>query len=173
MPFQIIRNDITKVKADVIVNTANPHPVIGSGTDSAIYSAAGEELLLAERKKIGDIAPGKAAATPAFALSAPDSIDFSSFSSGEIPPALLISMISMPSSDSFCTFSFSGEHAAIMVLYSPAVCTIRDSTAIRRLLSHIIRTGFFVFSSRQFSIGSSARTVFIPAMIPVYLCRRE
>ena len=70
MPFQIIRNDITKVKADVIVNTANPHPVIGSGTDSAIYSAAGEELLLAERKKIGDIAPGKAAVTPAFALSA-------------------------------------------------------------------------------------------------------
>ena len=70
MPFQIIRNDITKVKADVIVNTANPHPVIGSGTDSAIYHAAGEEMLLAERKKIGDIAPGHAAATPAFNLSA-------------------------------------------------------------------------------------------------------
>ena len=70
MPFQIIRNDITKVKADVIVNTANPHPVIGSGTDSAIYRAAGEEKLLAERKKIGDISPGQAAATPAFDLSA-------------------------------------------------------------------------------------------------------
>ena len=36
MPFQIIRNDITKAKADIIVNTANPHPMIGSGTDSAI-----------------------------------------------------------------------------------------------------------------------------------------
>ena len=70
MPFRIIRNDITKVKADVIVNTANPRPVVGSGTDSAIYRAAGEELLLAERKKIGDIAAGKAAATPAFRLSA-------------------------------------------------------------------------------------------------------
>ncbi len=70
MPFQIIRNDITKVKADVIVNTANPKPVIGGGTDSAIYSAAGEAELLAERKKIGNIAPGQAAATPAFALSA-------------------------------------------------------------------------------------------------------
>ena len=70
MPFQIIRNDITKVKADVIVNTANPKPVIGSGTDSAIYAAAGEEILLAERQKIGDIAPGKAAVTPAFGLSA-------------------------------------------------------------------------------------------------------
>lgn len=70
MPFQIIRSDITKVKADVIVNTANPHPIIGGGADSAIYRAAGEEALLAERRKIGDISPGQAAATAAFHLSA-------------------------------------------------------------------------------------------------------
>ena len=70
MPFQIIRNDITKVKADAIVNTANPLPQIGSGTDSAVYAAAGAEQLLAERKKIGPIAPGQAASTPAFALNA-------------------------------------------------------------------------------------------------------
>ena len=50
MPFQIIRNDITKVKADAIVNTANPKHVIGGGTDSAIYAVAGEEQLLTERK---------------------------------------------------------------------------------------------------------------------------
>ena len=37
MPFQIIRNDITKVSADAIVNTANPKPVIGSGTDGAVF----------------------------------------------------------------------------------------------------------------------------------------
>ena len=70
MPFQIIRNDITKVKADAIVNTANPKPVIGSGTDTAIYKAAGEKLLLTERKKIGDIAPGQAVSTDAFHLDA-------------------------------------------------------------------------------------------------------
>ena len=70
MPFRIIRNDITKVSADVIVNTANPYPVIGRGTDSAVYQAAGEQQLLAERKKIGHIAPGQAAVTPAFGLSA-------------------------------------------------------------------------------------------------------
>ena len=70
MPFQIIRNDITKVTADVIVNTANPEPKFGSGTDSAVYRVAGEEMLLAERKKIGNIAPGDVAVTRAFDLPA-------------------------------------------------------------------------------------------------------
>ena len=70
MPFQIIRNDITKVKADAIVNTANPKPTYGDGTDRAIYEAAGKKNLLLERKKIGDIAPGQAAVTPAFDLNA-------------------------------------------------------------------------------------------------------
>lgn len=70
MPFQIIRNDITKVRADAIVNTANPKPRIGRGTDSAIYAAAGEEQLLKARKQIGEIAPGQAVFTDAFNLNA-------------------------------------------------------------------------------------------------------
>ncbi|MBO6159431.1 MAG: macro domain-containing protein [Firmicutes bacterium] len=70
MPFRIIRDDITRVRADAIVNTANPEPVFSSGTDGAIYHAAGAEALLEERKKIGRIAPGEAAVTPAFRLSA-------------------------------------------------------------------------------------------------------
>ncbi|MBQ8093704.1 MAG: macro domain-containing protein [Clostridia bacterium] len=70
MPFQIIRQDITKVSADAIVNTANPDPVIGGGTDSAIYMAAGKDVLLAERRKIGKIRPGDVRVTPAFGLNA-------------------------------------------------------------------------------------------------------
>lgn len=70
MPFRIIRNDITKVAADAIVNTANPNPVYGSGTDQAVYEAAGARQLLKERRKIGKIRPGEAAATQAFALKA-------------------------------------------------------------------------------------------------------
>ena len=70
MPFQIIRNDITKVKADAIVNTANPNVAAGSGTDSAIYHAAGKEQVLAERKKIGAMTPGQVAHTNAYNLDA-------------------------------------------------------------------------------------------------------
>ena len=69
MPFEILRNDITKMVADAIVNTANPRPVIGEGTDSMIHQAAGPELLMA-RQRIGNIAPGAAAITPAYALNA-------------------------------------------------------------------------------------------------------
>ncbi len=70
MPFKIVRNDITKVTADAVVNTANPEPKYGSGTDAAVYQAAGAEELLAARKKIGRISPGECAVTPAFRLPA-------------------------------------------------------------------------------------------------------
>ena len=70
MPFQIVRNDITKVKADAIVNTANPNPICVSGTDLAIYEAAGKERLLAERAQIGKIARGEVAVTGAYDLNA-------------------------------------------------------------------------------------------------------
>lgn len=70
MPFQIIRDDITKVKADAIVNSANPEPKYAAGTDGAIYKAAGADKLLAVRRKIGRIKCGDAAVTPAFNLKA-------------------------------------------------------------------------------------------------------
>jgi O-acetyl-ADP-ribose deacetylase (regulator of RNase III) len=70
VPLKIVRNDIVKVKADIIVNTANPRPVVGGGTDKAVYDAAGREELLRYRKEIGDIEPGHIAVTPALALNA-------------------------------------------------------------------------------------------------------
>lgn len=70
MAFQIIRNDITKVAADAIVNTANPQVYVGAGVDYAIYEAAGREQLLRARAEIGELAIGEVAITPAFALPA-------------------------------------------------------------------------------------------------------
>ena len=69
MPFAIVRNDITNMRVDAIVNSANPRPVVGLGTDSAIHQKAGPRLLAA-RQKIGPIAPGQAAVTRAYDLQA-------------------------------------------------------------------------------------------------------
>ena len=68
-PFIIVRDAITKVYANAIVNSANPKTVIG-GVDTAIYRTAGERELLAERKIIGKIAPGQVARTSVFRLNA-------------------------------------------------------------------------------------------------------
>ena len=69
MPFEIVRNDIVNMRVDAIVNTANPKPVVGAGTDSRIHEKAGPGLLAA-RQKIGEIACGSAVSTPAFQLNA-------------------------------------------------------------------------------------------------------
>ena len=69
MPFTIVRHDITQMAVDAIVNTANPLPVVGRGTDARIHTQAGPQLLEA-RKRIGSIPVGHAAITPAFQLQA-------------------------------------------------------------------------------------------------------
>ena len=70
MPFKIIKNDITKVKADAIVNTVNPNVKIGEGVEYAIYNAAGKDELLKAREKLGYMPPGEVGITPAFKLNA-------------------------------------------------------------------------------------------------------
>ena len=63
MPFLMIRNDITKVAADAIVNPANRNLLQGSGTSRAIYQAAGEQELTAACEAIGHCEPGRAVCT--------------------------------------------------------------------------------------------------------------
>ena len=70
MPLKFIRNDITRMQVDAIVNTANPLPVVGVGTDTAVYNAAGREKLLAARQEIGPLEEGQTAITPGFDLPA-------------------------------------------------------------------------------------------------------
>ena len=69
MPFEIVRNDITNMRVDAIVNTANPRPMVGPGVDSAIHAVPGPELLIA-RQAIGRIAVGSAEITYGYGLDA-------------------------------------------------------------------------------------------------------
>ena len=67
MPFKIVRNDITKMRCDAIVNTANTKPIIGSGCDYAVYKAAGKRRLSEYREKnIGEVPEGDVFLTPGF-----------------------------------------------------------------------------------------------------------
>ena len=69
MPFEIIRNDITDLKVDVIVNSCDPNPVVGGGVDLMIHQKAGAKLL-SSRQKRGALWAGETFISDAYELKA-------------------------------------------------------------------------------------------------------
>lgn len=70
MPFKIVRNDITKMKTEAIVNAANTELKMGGGVCGAIFKAAGAEELQKECDSIGKCEVGKAVITKGYNLPA-------------------------------------------------------------------------------------------------------
>jgi O-acetyl-ADP-ribose deacetylase (regulator of RNase III) len=70
LPFSIVRQDLTQMRVDAIVNAANPQFQMGGGVCGAIFRAAGEKALQAACDEIGGCETGQAVATPGFNLPA-------------------------------------------------------------------------------------------------------
>lgn len=70
MPLEIVRNDITKMQVDAIVNAANSRLKQGGGVCGAIFAAAGADKLQAECDSIGYCEVGSAVITSGYALPA-------------------------------------------------------------------------------------------------------
>ena len=70
MSFTIVRQDITKMKVDAIVNAANTDLQMGCGVCGAIFKAAGATQLQAACDKLAQINTGEAVITPGFGLPA-------------------------------------------------------------------------------------------------------
>lgn len=71
MPFTIVRQDITKMQVDAIVNAANTDLQMGGGVCGAIFKAAGGAAQLqAACDKLAPIKTGEAVITPGFNLPA-------------------------------------------------------------------------------------------------------
>ena len=70
MPLRIVRNDITKMQVDAIVNAANTALRMGGGVCGAIFSAAGADELQVECNRIGGCKVVEAVITGGYRLSA-------------------------------------------------------------------------------------------------------
>ena len=70
MPFQIIRNDITRLEADAIVNAANTQLQAGGGVCGSIFRAAGYQQLQKACDRLAPCPVGQAVITPGFGLPA-------------------------------------------------------------------------------------------------------
>ncbi|MCR5591021.1 MAG: macro domain-containing protein, partial [Lachnospiraceae bacterium] len=70
MALRIVRNDITKMDTEAIVNTAGATTEVGDGCDVAVYMAAGYDELHKLREEIGYVPEGEVFITPGFALPA-------------------------------------------------------------------------------------------------------
>ena len=122
MPFEILRQDITKMAVDAIVNSTSAEPSMGGGADYMIHLAAGPKLLEA-RHRLGVLEVGQAVLTEGYGLLAKYVIHV-------LAPIYVDGR--------------QGEHQGLYDTYSHAL-KLAQSQNIQSLAMPLIGTGAFAF----------------------------
>ena len=160
MPFKILRNDITKLNVDAIVNAANTSLKMGSGVCGAIFTAAGAERLQKACDRLAPINTGEAVITKGFGLPAKFIIHtagpvYQDGNQGEeaLLRACYVNSLELATKNGCESIAFPLISSGIYGY--PKACALRVATnAIRDYISeHDIEVSLVVFDKSAFEIS--------------------
>ena len=160
MPLQIIRQDITEIGCDVIVNATNERlQPGGSGVDAGIHAAAGPELL-EECRKIGHIDIGSAAMTDAYGLNCKKIIHTAGpvWRGGrnrekELLESCYTEALKLADGSGYESVAFPLISSGAFGYPKDRVFVIAVDTIYRFLLSHDMTVYLVIYDKKSFSIG--------------------
>jgi O-acetyl-ADP-ribose deacetylase (regulator of RNase III) len=160
MPLEIVRNDLTKMDVDVIVNAANSALQMGGGVCGAIFNAAGATELQAACDKIGGCPVGEAVMTDGFQLPAKNIIHTVGpiWKGGNANEEMLLrncyrNTLALAVAEGFESIAFPLISSGIYGYPREQAFQVAMSTISEFLLAHDIYVYLVVFDQKAFGIS--------------------
>lgn len=165
MPLEIVRNDITKMEVDVIVNAANTTLKIGGGVCGAIFQTAGVKELQKACEEIGFCDVGQAVITDGFQLQAKKIIHTvgpiwkgGQQNEAELLKASYINSLALASSQNYESIAFPLISTGIYGYPKAEALHIAISTISSFLLENDMHVYLVIFDKKSFKISAKLFT---------------
>ena len=162
MPFKIIRQDITKMKVDAIVNAANTELKMGGGVCGAIFKSAGTDQLQVACDALAPIKTGEAVITPGFDLDAkfiihaagPIYREWSKEENERLLRSAYLSSLEIAAEHGLESIAFPLISSGIYGYPKDEALSVGTSTIQEFLLDHEMEVTLVVFDKASFEISS-------------------
>lgn len=162
MPFKIIRQDITKMKVDAIVNAANSELKMGGGVCGAIFKSAGTDQLQVACDALGPIKTGEAVITPGFNLdvkfiihaAGPIYREWSKEQNEQLLSSAYLSSLNIAVENGLESIAFPLISSGIYGYPKDEALSVATSTIQEFLLDHEMEVTLVVFDKSSFEISS-------------------
>lgn len=162
MPFNIIRQDITEMKVDAIVNAANTELKMGGGVCGAIFKSAGTDQLQVACDALAPIKTGEAVITPGFDLDAkfiihaagPIYREWSKEENERLLRSAYLSSLEIAAEHGLESIAFPLISSGIYGYPKDEALSVGTSTIQEFLLDHEMEVTLVVFDKASFEISS-------------------